>query len=120
MFCLNPSLDVAGTSLVKEIDIAPGFMVERFGPPLSGDGARCTGRYAFIGDDGAVFTVYEYKSTAAYLDDEEDALSPEDFWQSTQEFELSIGGRGRYGDGSAQAYVEWLLGEYRTWKLACE
>src|SRR5687767_4277304 len=92
MFHPDPNVNDAGTGLVKEIDIAPAFLVERFGPPLCGDGNRCTGRYKFVGNDGATFTVYEYKSTAAYLDDE-DALPPEQFWRSRDAQELSIGGR---------------------------
>ena len=59
MFNLNPHASDAGTGLIKEIDVAPAFLVERFGPPLPGDGARCTGRYKFVGSDGALFTVYE-------------------------------------------------------------
>jgi hypothetical protein len=118
MFHPGPNVNDAGTSLIKEIDIAPAFLVERFGTPLPGDGDRCTGRYKFRGDDGALFTVYEYKSTAAYLDDEDDALPPDEFWRSRDEQELSIGGRGGYGDGSADAFSDWLTGEYRRWRSA--
>ena len=119
MFHLDPTANDAGTNLIKEIDLAPAFLVERFGPPLPGDGARCTGRYKFRGDDdGALFTVYEYKSTAAYLDDEDDALPPDQFWRSRDEYELSIGGRGGYGDGSADEFFGWLTDEYRRWRSA--
>jgi len=119
MFHLDPTANDAGTNLIKEIDLAPAFLVERFGPPLPGDGARCTGRYKFRGDDdGALFTVYEYKSTAAYLDDEDDALPPDQFWRSRDEYELSIGGRGGYGDGSADKFFGWLTDEYRRWRSA--
>ena len=116
MFHPDPNVNDAGTSFIKEVDIAPAFLVERFGPPLPGDGARCTGRYKFRGDDGSLFTVYEYKSTAAYLGDEDDALPPDELWRSRDEQELSIGGRGRYGDGSADAFFDWLTGEYRRWR----
>jgi hypothetical protein len=116
MFHLDPNVNDAGTSLIKEIDIAPAFLVERFGPPLPGDGTRCTGRYKFRSDDGAVFTLYEYNSTAAALDDEDDALAPDEFWRSRDERELSLGGRGGYGDGSADAFVDWLTGEYQGWQ----
>jgi hypothetical protein len=116
MFHFDPNATVAGTSLVEEIDLPPAFLVERFGPPLPGDGSRCTGRYGFVDDGGEVFTVYEYKSTAAYLDDEDDALPPEEFWRSELEQELSVGGRGDYGDGSAKAFIEWLSAEYRRWR----
>src|SRR3954462_2418419 len=120
MFLADPNANDAGTSLLKEIDLAPAFLVEQFGPPLPGDGVRCTGRYKFVGSDGALFTVYEYKSTAAYLDDEDDALPPEEFWRSRAAQELSIGGRGVYGDGSAEAFFEWLTVEYRRWLSAGE
>ena len=115
MFHLDPNVNDDGTSLIKEIDIVPAFLVERFGPPLPGDGWRCTGRYKFCGNNAALFTVYEYNSTAAALDDEEDALSPDEFWRSGDEQEFSIGGRGNYGDGSADAFFDWLTGEYRRW-----
>jgi len=116
MFHLDPIVNDAGTSLIKEVDLAPAFLVERFGPPLPGDGTRCTGHYKFRSDDGAIYTVYEYKSTAAYLDDEDDALPPHEFWRSRDEHELSIGGRGGYGDGAADPFSKWLTGEYRRWR----
>jgi hypothetical protein len=118
MFRLYPNADDSGTTLVDEVDLAPAFLVERFVPPLPGDGSRCTGRYKFTADDGALFTIYEYKSTAAYLDDEEDAPAAEDFWRSRDEHELSVGARGAYRDGTAKAFVEWLLSEYRQWRSA--
>lgn len=116
MFHLDPNQNVAGTSLVDEVMLAPAFLVEKFGQPLSGDGSRCTGRYTFLGDDRSLFTVHEYKSTAAYLDDAEGVLAPEDFWRSTDEQEFSVGGRGSYRDGSARTFLEWLLGQYQTWR----
>ena len=112
-FSLDPGADEAGTSLVAEVELAPAFLVERFGPPLRGDAFKVTGRYSFSGD---LFTVYEYKSTAAYTDGDEDAPSPEDFWAGAEEHEFSVGGRGDYDDGSAGPFIEWLLAEYRRWK----
>jgi len=115
MFIPAPNANDAGTNLIKSMQLAPAFLVERFGAPLPGDGAKCTGRYTFVAGDGTVFTVYEYKSTAAYLDDEEDALAPDEFWRSRDEHELSIGGRGGYGDDSADAFAAWLSAEYQQW-----
>ena len=120
MFRADPNASDAGTNLVREIDLAPAFLVEQFGPPLPGDGTRCTGRYKFVGGDGTVFTVYEYKSTAAYLDDEDEALPPEEFWRSRDAQDVGIGGRGGYGDGSADAFAEWLLAEHRRWQTSGE
>jgi len=101
---------------LEEIDIAPAFLVARFGEPLPGDGYRVTGRFSFRDEDGNVFTVYDYKSTSAFLADEEDALSPEEFWESQDEQELSIGGFGDYADGSAGPFVAWLMEQYAEWK----
>jgi len=117
MFHLDSSQNGVGTSLVDEVDLAPAFLVDRFGQPLPGDGSRCTGRYTFVGDDGSLFTVYEYKSTTAYLDDEEGALVPEEFWRSAQEHEFSVGGFGAYGDGSSHAFIKWLARQYQDWKF---
>jgi hypothetical protein len=116
MWHLDSTADDAGTSLVEEVDVAPAFLVSRFGPPLPGDGYRVTGRYIFTDGRGELFTVYDYKSTAAYLGDEEDALAPEDFWKTDSEQELSVGGRGSYRDGSGTRFVEWLLGQQAQWK----
>ena len=115
-FSLDPRADIAGTSLAAEVELAPAFLVERFGPPLPGDAFKVTGRYSFSGPSGDLFTVYEYKSTSAYADGDEDAPSPEEFWASAEEHEFSVGGRGDYEDGSAGPFVQWLLAEYRRWK----
>ncbi len=116
MFQLDPNADIAGTSLAYDVDLAPAFLVERFGRPLPGDGSRCTGRYAFVDERGSVFTVYEYKCTSAFRDDEDDALPPAEFWQSKDAQELSVGSRGGLGDESAQPFVQWLTAEYQAWR----
>ena len=118
MFHFDPDTPDAGTSLVNEVSLAPAFLVERFGPPQPGDGSRCTGRYTFVDAKGNVFTVYEYKSTGAYLDDEDDAPSPEEFWRSPNDRELSVGGRGSYRDGSDAEFLRWLLAEHHRWSSA--
>lgn len=118
MFTLDQNLLDAGTSRVAEVDLAPAFLVARFGIPLPGDGYRVTGQYRFATPDGDLFTVYDYKSTVAYLDDEDGALAPEQFWSSDEPQELSVGGRGNYGDGSAKAFIDWLLAEQRNWRAA--
>ena len=116
MFTVDQNVSSTGTSLVAEVDLAPAFLVARFGSPLPGDGYRVTGQYRFVGTNGEFFTVYDYKQTAAYIDDEDDALPPEQFWASEVEQELSVGGRGRYHDGSAKPFIDWLLAEYRLWR----
>src|SRR4051812_13367568 len=113
MFHLDTDADAGGTGLINGIDIAPAFLVERFGPPPPGDGHRVTGHYTFRSDEGAVFTVYDFKLTAAYWDDDEDALSAEAFWASRDKHGLSIGGYGLYGDGSADEFHDWLSALYK-------
>ena len=78
-FSFVPTADIDGTNLIAEVDLPPAFLVERFGPPRPGDPYKCTGRYCVVGPSGDVFTVYEYKSTAAYHGSDEDAPSPEEF-----------------------------------------
>ena len=120
MFILDLKLSNVGTSRVAEVEIAPAFLVARFGSPLDGDGYRVTGQYYFKTLDGDLFTVYDYKATAAYLGDEEDALWPEQFWSCYESQELSVGGRGDYGDGSAKEFIDWLLAEQHNWWSASE
>ena len=115
MWTLNPDANIDGTGLIQEADFAPAFLVEQFGLPLPGDGCRMIGRYVFLNEANELFTVYDYKSTSAYLDDE-DALSPEDYWRSEMEQEMSVGGRGEYGDGSAAHFVAWLRRLQADWQ----
>ena len=115
MWRLNPTADISGTSLVVEIGISPAFLVARFGPPLPTAECRVTGRYVFTNHSGVVFTIYDWKSTSAYLGDDEDAPSPDEFWESVVDEEMSVGGRGDYEDGSAGDFVVWLRAEQAQW-----
>lgn len=116
MWHVDRTADADGTSLLEEAEVVPAFLVSRFGPPSLGDGYRVTGYYVFTDSHGQVFTVYDFKSTAAYLGEEDCALSPIEFWKSEFMHELSIGGLGTYGDGSAKGFIAWLLDEQSAWK----
>ena len=115
MWRVDFTIDDAGTSLVEEVELAPAFLVSRFGPPMRGDGYRVTGRYLFSDGVGGLFTVYDYKSTSSYFGDDEGALEPEEFWESDDDQEFSVGGHGDYLDGSAMSFVAWLLDEQTKW-----
>jgi hypothetical protein len=100
-----------GTYQVGEIEIAPAFLVERFGRPGKGDGLRVSGLYAFKSTTGKVFTVYDYKATTVWAEDEE-LPTPKVFWEDRSAQTLSIGSRG---DDPAE-FKHWLLSEYRSWR----
>ena len=122
MFRTDPSLSIAGTSLIREVMLAPAFLVQRFGPPGPSDPYKCTGSYTFTamnrtgGDGDGPFTVYEYKSTTAYHGEDADVPTPEAFWRSRDEHRFSIGGRAEEDDGSADVFIQWLLSKYERWR----
>jgi hypothetical protein len=66
----DESLDSSAAYLVDEIDVAPKFLVERFGAPGEGDGLRVSGCFTFRSEDAVVFTIHDYKSTTLWATDE--------------------------------------------------
>lgn len=110
-FRVTPDADTNGTFLLEEIDLAPAFLTEWFGTPQPGDGYRVTGIFIFTSDCGEVFTVYDYKSSREFLGDDDGALSVDEFWDSREDAEFSIGGRA----GDATQFRDWLEGQYHAW-----
>ena len=106
----DESLDSGGAYLVGEIEVAPRFLVERFGKPGPDDGIRVSGYYTFRAKDGVIFTIHDYKSTTLWADDE-GLPTPEEFWRLTEPVELSIGARG----DDPSKFRKWVLAEYRAW-----
>lgn len=59
-----------GTSLVGSVQLVYSDIVEAFGDPLKGDGYKVSGEWIFVDDEsGAVFTLYDWKSTSLYSED---------------------------------------------------
>ena len=110
MFSRDESISSHGAYLAAEVDVAPLFLVEEFGPPAKGDGIRVSGQYTFCSADGAVFTVHDYKMTTLWTT-EEGLPAPADFWKLRIGQEFSIGSRGT----DTKDFSHWLLSRYRAW-----
>ena len=78
----DESVDSSGAYVVEELEVAPLFLVERFGAPGAGDGLRVSGYYTFRSANGVIFTVHDYKTTTLWADDE-GLPTPQEFWQDT-------------------------------------
>ncbi|NNF52567.1 MAG: hypothetical protein HKN59_09040 [Gammaproteobacteria bacterium] len=103
-FVFSKGEDIAGTSLVDEVELTPRFLARQYGPPDGADGLRVSGLYTFVSDVDEVFTVYEYKSTTL-SDSDSDLPTPEEFWSSDQLVTLSVGARP---GTDYEAFVEWI------------
>ena len=104
--------DTAGTSLVADIELIPGYLARSYGAPGPGDGLRVSGMYTFISDAGEVFTIYDYKSTTAW-DTDSGLPTPEDFWSSGEPVELSVG--GAHGSDH-ESFVAWIEEQQARWE----
>lgn len=103
MFTLNPDANVGGTSRIGEVSVAPAKLKAVFGPSESSDGYKVSGEYIFVDKKGTPFTVYDYKSTSLY---DEDNPSPDAFWNATVPMEFSVGGNDRT---KVNEFKAWLL-----------
>lgn len=112
-FARDDARSIEGTSWAADIDLAPAFLVERFGAPAEGDALRVSGRYTFAAADGDVFTVYDYRATTVWATDE-DLPDPATFWRRRTPQALSIGSAG----GDAAAFAQWLHVEQQAWRDA--
>lgn len=104
MYRLNQDATVHGTCRQSEIMVSPARLIEKFGQPTDSDGYKVSGEYVFEGQDGDVFTLYDWKYTTLY--DPEYGIRPSIFWASTQPVQFNIG-----GSKSALDFLEWLKRE---------
>jgi hypothetical protein len=101
-FKLDPNADIANTSLVEHLEVAPIDVVRALGTPhRRADGYKVSGLYSFLGDT-ATFTLYDWKSTSLY---HQDLPSPLIFWNSRSKVSLSIGSNC----DDARAFKAWLF-----------
>lgn len=102
MFKLNENANINGTSLKGYVITRFEWMVERFGPPLDGDGYKSSGEWYFSDDKGNAFTVYDWKMTDLY---DSGLMSVKEFRQ-LDEYKFHIG-----GNADATDFIDWLKGE---------
>lgn len=81
----------SGTYKIGSVRLVPSKLIKMFGPPLSGDGYKVSGEYVFKSEDGKPFTVYDWKQTTLY--DQENLYTNVGFWMLDKEMEFSIGGK---------------------------
>ena len=113
MYVRDDDVDISGTYNLEYIDVIPRFLVSNFGEPNAGDGIRVSGLYTFVSEAGEVFTLYDYKSTTLWAEDE-GLPTAEEFWSATTKQEMSVGGE----DGSDYLrFIKWLLAAQQRWQV---
>ena len=100
MFRLNPEADADMTYFVAEIDVAPALLIELFGHPAPADGYKVSGQFRFTNSDGAVFNIYDWKTTSLYLSD---APTPQEFWAMREPYTLYVAGLS-----DPRVFLDWL------------
>ena len=112
VYVRDETVSIDSTYNLDYVELAPAFLVARFGPPAEGDGLRVSGLYTFISDTQETFTLHDYKSTTLWATDEQ-LPSVEEFWSSTTDQDISVGGR----EGTDhRRFVAWLLAEQEAWR----
>ena len=115
MFQVDREADTGGTHLLGEAKVPPAFLVKRFGRHDGGDGNHSSGGWAFVGESGEVFTVYEMRCTTLWHGRGSGAPTVREFWKLWAPVRLHIGGR----DGTDwQGFRKWLRAEYRAFLKA--
>ena len=105
-FKLDNDADSGGTCLRGHVELAPSSLVAKFGTPPESDGYKSSGEYTFRGENGEVFTLYDWKSTVLW----EDGLQEVDeLWSDRTLFEFNVGGNGAPSD-----FIDWLEKETRS------
>jgi hypothetical protein len=102
MFKLSPNYDTIGVTQVDEIEVAPVFVVRRFGSPTKGDGYKVSGEYIFVDLNGKPFIVHDWKSTSLW---DKHFPDPEEFWASFDPVELSISSH----DLDTEEFKSWFF-----------
>jgi hypothetical protein len=105
MFKLDNDANSGGTCLQGYVELVPRRLVEKFGYPR-GNSYKSSGEYTFRGEDGEVWTLYDWKATTLY---EPDGIHPDELWASDQPFEFNVG-----GNAPASDFIDWLEKETRS------
>jgi len=61
MFKIDPDINVGSTYLIGSFLVSPARLISVFGRPIGGDRGKIYGEYYFSGEDGARFTLYDWK-----------------------------------------------------------
>jgi hypothetical protein len=91
-----------GTCLQETVKLVPSDIVYLFGEPMESDGYKVSGEFVFTGVNGAIVTLYDWKSTSLY---DNSCESPSEFWSSLHPRLLHVGGNGRI---EANEFIDWL------------
>ena len=87
----KPYTEIGGTSKMDDITVKPADLVLVFGKPIESDGYKISGEYVFKHRTGAVLTMYDWKWTTLY--DEDNPYTPTEFWALNKEMPFSVGAR---------------------------
>ena len=82
---------VSGTYKIGYIGFKPSYLVKKFGPPMHGDGFKVSGEYVFESEEGNPITVYDWKYTTLY--DEDNEYTAVGFWMLDKEIRFNVGGK---------------------------
>ena len=105
MYKLNPYAS-RNDGRIGTLSVAPKQLVSTFGQPQQ-QGYKVSGLYVFESEDGTVFTVYDYKYTNLY---NRDLPTPEEFWNSDEITNFSIGGNDQMVDSDLKIanFIKWV------------
>lgn len=108
---LSPKTNTIGVTGMGELELAPAWLVRRFGPPSKGDGFKVSGEYVFIDPKEEPFVLHDWKNTSL---GEDRLWEPEELWASEELQEFAICTR----DIDTREFEKWLIaqldGETRT------
>lgn len=107
----NSNAEISGTSFITEVTLSYDALRRALGLPNDGDGFKVTTEWIVQGDDGSVWTVYDWKATNAYDGDLPDV---ETFLTEMQPYGWHIGGRH---NKPVEPFLDWLKAEVEKAKL---
>ena len=91
------------------ISISPRRLKEIFGKPVPnpGEPEKITGEYIFIATSGSRYSIHDWRSTN--LSEGDNTPSPEEFWNISEPYELSIGGDEPVNLAELESFRDWLI-----------
>ena len=99
---VNYNLDICGTSLQTEVIARYSDIVALFGEPEDDDEYKVSGCWTIEGPEGAVLTIYDWKSTSLYS---KELPSVREFRTSKQRHRFHIGGHNRMAALELLGYI---------------
>ena len=109
-FKLDNDADSGGTCLQGYVELVPRCLVAKFGTPPESDGYKSSGEYTFRGENGEVWTLYDWKSTTLYAPKHNSSrMHPDELWASDELFTFNVG-----GNAPASDLIDWREKETRS------